>query len=108
MSVAGILPSNSQMLNINGIKNKKKFRKLIKEARMAELDLQNKRPKAKEKTPSWRTKHLVEIISENNQKKCQIQIQRQWSISPSTSKLEGWEVSKSQSTNTCGSTSSWN
>lgn len=25
MSVAGILPSNSQMLNINGIKNKKKI-----------------------------------------------------------------------------------
>lgn len=100
MSVAGTIPSNSQMLNINGIKNEKIFRKLIKEARMAELDLRNKRPKAKEKTPSWRTKPLVEVISENNQKKCQIQIQQQWSISPSTSKLEGWEVSKSQSTNT--------
>lgn len=67
---------------------------------MAELDLQNERPKAKEKTPSWKTKPLVEEISENNQKKCQIQIQQQWSFLPNTSELEGWEVSKSQSTNT--------
>lgn len=51
---------------------------------MAELDLQTKRPKAKEKTPSWRTVPPVEVISENNQKKCQIQIQQRWSISPIT------------------------
>lgn len=49
---------------------------------MAELDLQSKRPKAKEKTPSWKTKPLVEVISENNQKECEIQIQRQWSFPP--------------------------
>lgn len=67
---------------------------------MAELHLQNKRPKAKEKTPSWRTKPLVEIISENNQKKGQIQIQQQQSISPNGSELEGREGSKGQSTNT--------
>lgn len=42
--------SNSQMFKINGIKNKT-IRKLIIEAKMAELDLQNKRSKAKEKTP---------------------------------------------------------
>lgn len=101
------LPSNSQMLTINWIKNKK-IRKLIKEAKMTELDLQNKRPKAKEKTPSWRTKLLVQVISENNQKKWQIQIWQQQSISPNTSELEGWEVSSSQSTNTWRSTSSWN
>lgn len=37
---------------------------------MAELDVQNERPKAKKKkkkTPSWRTKPLVEVISENHQ-----------------------------------------
>lgn len=44
----GTLPSNSQMLKINWIKNKK-IRKLIKEAKTAELDLQ--KTKAKEKTP---------------------------------------------------------
>lgn len=80
--MAGTLPSNSQMLKINSIKSTKKIRKLIKEAKMAELDLQSKRPKAKEKTPSWKTKPLVEVISENNQKECEIQIQRQWSFPP--------------------------
>lgn len=67
---------------------------------MAELDLQSKGPKAKEKTPSWKSKPLVEVISENDQKKCQIQVQRQWSISPSMPELEGQEVSNSQCTNT--------
>ena len=36
---------------------------------MAELHEQNKRPKAKEKIPSRRTKPHVEVISENNQKR---------------------------------------
>lgn len=80
MSVVDTLPNNSQMLKINWIKNKKKIRKLIKEAKMAELDWQNKRPKAKEKAPSWRTKPLVEVISENNQRR-QIHIRQRWSIS---------------------------
>lgn len=57
MSVVDTLPNNSQMLKINWIKNKN-IRKLIKEAKMAELDLQEKRPKAKEKTPSWRRSPL--------------------------------------------------
>lgn len=51
MSVASTLPSNSQTLKINYIKNKT-IRKFIKEAKMAELDLQYMSPKAKEKTPS--------------------------------------------------------
>lgn len=38
------------MFKINWIKNKM-IRKPITEAKMAELDLQNKRSKAKEKTP---------------------------------------------------------
>lgn len=67
---------------------------------MAELDLQEKRPKAKEKTPSWRTEPLVEVIFENNQKKCQIHVQQRWSISPIMAEAEGWKVSRSRSTNT--------
>lgn len=55
---------------------------------MAELHEQNKRPKAKEKIPSRRTKPHVEVISENNQKRCQIQNQQQQSIFPNTSELE--------------------
>lgn len=86
------------MLQINEIKNTPKL-ELIKEAKMAELDLQRQGPKAKERNPSWKSKPLVEVISENNQK-CQIQIQRQWSISPRMPELEGREVSNSQCTNT--------
>lgn len=67
---------------------------------MAELDWQNKRPKATEKAPSWRTKPLVEGISENNQKKGQIHIQQRGSISPVMSESEGWEGSRSRSSNT--------
>lgn len=50
MSVVDILLSNSQMLKINWIKNKK-IRKLIKEAKIAELELQKKKTKSQREDP---------------------------------------------------------
>lgn len=90
MSVVGTLPSNSQMLKINCIKSKK-IRKVIKQAKMTELELQNERPKPKRRLQAEGLSPCV--CNFWDQKKWQIQIQKQRSIAPNMSELEGWAVS---------------